>query len=396
MVVDLQDQLLPAGVGVVGASAAVTADAAGREAVRAALAGHVATDRDLVVVFTSCDYDIDLLYSAAAAEAAPARVVGCTSTGGFIGETPVPHGCVAALLEADGRSFGVCHVERELGDIAGTTRRAAEIARADAGDEYPHSVLMLLTDGLTPDQREVARGAYEATGALMSFVGGAAADDLKWQRTCTFGDGKVLDDGILAVWITSELPTVVTVGHGWSPAGRPMLVTRVEGTIVNELDGTPALDVYLADNDYGIEADDPEFFLRVLEHPVGIPNRRGQYDVRQLHAYLPEGGGLNFNTGISEQSILQVMTSDTESLLEGVRLAAREARAQLGRPARLALVFSCGSRLPLLGERVGEEATAIATALGTTALCGFFTYGEFARIDGSSGVHNSSVAILAL
>jgi hypothetical protein len=396
MVVDIQNESLAGSVGAVGASAELIADAAGREAVRVALAGHVATDRDLVVVFTSCDYDIDLLYAAAAAEAAPAKVVGCTSTGGFTHETPVPHGCVAALLEADGRSFGVCHVEREPGDIAGSTRRAAEIARANAGDEYPHSVLMLLTDGLTPDQREVARGAYEATGALISFVGGAAADDLKWQHTCTFGDGRVLDNGILAVWINSELPMAVSVGHGWSPTGRPMLVTRGEGTIVRELDGTPALDAYLAENDHGVKANDPEFFLHVLDHPVGLPNGRGQYDVRQLHAYLPEGGGLNFNTGISEQSILQVMTSDSESLLEGAWLAAREAGAQLGRQARLALVFSCGSRVPLLGERVGEEATAIATELGTTAVCGFFTYGEFARVNGSTGVHNSSVAILAL
>lgn len=394
MIVDVQ-QTMAADVGAVGASAGLTADAAGREAVRMALAGHVASDRDLIVVFTSSDYDIDLLYRAAAAEAAPARVVGCTSAGGFTHDTLVPHGCVAALLEADGRNFGVCHVEREGGDIASTTRRAAEIARANAGDEYPHSVLLLLTDGLTPDQREVARGAYEATGALMSFVGGAAADDLKWQRTCTFGDGKVFDDGILAVWINSDLPMVVTVGHGWSPAGRPMLVTRVEGTVVRELDGMPALDVYLAENDHGIEAGDQDFFLRVIDRPVGLPNRRG-YDVRQLHAFLPEGGGLNFNTGISEQSILQVMTGDSESLLEGVRLAAREARTQLGRAARLALVFSCGSRVPLLGERVGEEAAAIAAALETTNVCGFFTFGEFARMDGSSGVYNSSVAILAL
>lgn len=396
MVVDIQNEAPAGSVGAVGSSAESVAEAAGREAVRMALAGHVATDRDLIVVFTSCDYDIAALYDAAAAEAAPARVVGCTSYGGFTHETPVPHGCVAALLEADGRSFGVCHVEREPGDIAGSTRRAAETARANAGDEHPHSVLMLLTDGLTPDQREVARGAYEATGALTSFVGGAAADDLKWQRTSTFGDGKLLDNGILAVWINSELPTAVSVGHGWSPAGRPMLVTRGEGTIVRELDGRPALDAYLAENDHRVQANDPEFFLHVIDHPVGVPNGRGQYDVRQLHAYLPKGGGLNFNTGISEQSILQVMSSDNESLLEGARLAAREAGAQLGRQARLALVFSCGSRVPLLAERVGEEAAAIAAALGTTAVCGFFTYGEFARMNGSSGVHNSSVAILAL
>ena len=61
-----------------------------------------------------------------------------------------------------------------------------------AGDRYPNSVLLLLTDGLTPDQREVARGAYEVTTAMIPFVGGSSGDNLTWDNTSTFGDGRVL------------------------------------------------------------------------------------------------------------------------------------------------------------------------------------------------------------
>ena len=46
-------------------------------------------------------------------------------------------GCVAALLRADESSFGVCHVERDDDDIAGSARRAAETARERAGDRHP-------------------------------------------------------------------------------------------------------------------------------------------------------------------------------------------------------------------------------------------------------------------
>ena len=379
----------------VGVSEATDAQVAAREAVRGALGDRVPTEHDVVVIFVTSDYDIETLHEAAVAEAAPAHVVGCTATGGLSHEASVARGCVAALLPGDERSYGVCHLQRDDADIAGTARAATEVARQRAGDRYPHSVVLLLTDGLTPDQREVARGAYEVTGALIPFVGGSAGDALQWERTYTFGEGKVLDDGILAVWINSAHPIAVSVGHGWRPAGKPMLVTRTGGTIVHELDGQPAVDAYLSELDRDLAADDPEFFLKVLENPVGLPNARGRYDVRQLHAYLPEGGGLNFNTGISEHSILQVMNSDDESLLEGARQAADSASDQLGGHARLALVFSCGSRVPLLGDRVGEEATAISAGLAGAAVCGFYTYGEFARVNGSTGVHNSSVAILA-
>jgi hypothetical protein len=380
----------------VGHSHVPDSSAAGRAAVRMALTGRVATADDLVVVFASADHDIDALYAAAVAQAAPAGVFGCTDTGGFTDAEQVPSGCVAAVLPAEETSVGVCHVERDDDDIAGSTRRASQSARDRAGDRYPNSVLLLLADGLTSDQRQVARGAYEVTTAVIPFVGGAAADDLTWSRTCTFGDGRVLTNGIVAVWINSACPIGVSVDHGWRPTGRPMLVTRAEDTVVHELDGTPALEAYLAEQGDALDPTDATFFRKVMESPVGVLNARGRYDVRQLHAFLPEGGGLNFNTGISEQSILQVMSSSDDALIEGARRAAREAVQALTSKARLVLVFSCGSRVPLLGDRAREEVMAISSELDGAPVCGFYTFGEFARTTGSSGVHNSSVAILAL
>jgi hypothetical protein len=370
--------------------------AVGRDAVRMALAGQVPTAADLVVVFVSAGYDVEAVFRAAAAEAAPAGVFGCTSTGGFTDAQQVPSGCVAAVLVADECSFGVCHVDLDDNDIAGCTRRAAQAARDRAGDTHPNSVLLLLTDGLASDQREVARGAYEVTTAVIPFVGGAAGDDLAWVRTHTFGDGRVLENGILAVWINSERSMGVSVDHGWRPAGKPMLVTHAEGTVVLELDGAPAVDAYLAEQGDALDPTDADFFHKVMASPVGLPNARGRYDVRQLHAYLPEGGGLNFNTGISEQSILQVMSSNDEALIEGARRAAKDAVLGLSGKARLVLVFSCGSRVPLLGDRVREEVVAISSELDGAPVCGFYTFGEFARTTGSTGVHNSSVAVLAL
>jgi len=361
-----------------------------------ALAGHQPTAEDLIVLFTSVDHDVEALYRAAAAEAAPAGVFGCTSMGGFTNTEQVPSGCVAALLSGDGCSLGVCHVERDDNDIAGSARRAAQEARDRAGDRHANSVLLLLTAGMTPDQREIARGAYEVTTAMNPFVGGAAADNLTWDDTHTFGEGRVLANGILAVWINSERLMSVSVDHGWRPVGKPMLVTRAEGTVVQELDGTPALEAFLSEQGDGLKGTDPEFFRKVMESPVGMPNARGRYDVRQLHAFLPPGGGINFNVGISEQSILQVMSADDDALIEGARRAAQEALRHLGGKARLALVFTCASRVPLLGDRVRDEVEAISSALDGAPVCGFYTFGEFARTAGSSGVHNSSVAVLAL
>jgi hypothetical protein len=377
-----------------GHSSAKDSAEAGRESVRMALAGDRPQAGDLVVIFPSAAYELEQLHQAAIDEAGEAAVVGCTTVGAFTHEQQLAFGCVAAFIPADGVSFGVCHAERDDEDISGFTRRAAEAARDRAGDGGTHEVLMLLCDGLTPDQREMARGAYEVTSALIPLVGGAAGDDLLWQTTFTFGEGRILPNGLVAVWINSERPLAVAVDHGWRPFGKPMLVTRADGAVIYELDGQPALDVYLSERGAALKEDGRSFGEKCMERPIGLPNAHGRYDLRQVHDTVP-GGGLVLTTGVPEQTVVQVMAADEDSLLEGARRTADAVVAQLDEAPRLALVFSCCTRTPLLGERMAEEVDLISSSLGSVPAGGFYTCGEFARVTGSTGIHNSSVAVLA-
>jgi hypothetical protein len=378
-----------------GHSAAEDAQTAGRDCVRGALAGRIPAPGDLVIIFPSASYDLETLHAAALDEAGPASVVGATTVGAFTAEAQLPIGCVAAYIAGDGMSFGVCHAERDDADIAGCTRQAAGTARERAGEGFEHSVLMVLCDGLMPDQREMARGAYEVTSAMIPLVGGAAGDDLNWQATYTFGEGRILANGLVTVWINSERPMAVAVDHGWRPFGKPMLVTRAEGNTILELDGRPALEAYISERGAALKEDARSFGEKCVERPIGLLNAFGRYDLRQIHDTAP-GGGLVLTTGVPEQTVVQVMAGDLEHLLGGARRAAEAAVEQLGSAPRLALVFSSYTRAPLLRERLVEEVGLISSTLGGVAAGGFYTCGEFARVTGSTGIHNSSVAILVL
>ena len=59
-----------------------------------------------------------------------------------------------------------------------------------------------------------------------------------------FHDDRVLRDAAVAVWIGSDQPVPVTVGHGWHAIGLPLLVTKTDGQIVHEIAGRPARDVF--------------------------------------------------------------------------------------------------------------------------------------------------------
>lgn len=278
------------GIGGVGESSAADSEEAGRSAVLAALDGRTPAAGDLVVIFPSVSYDLDALHHGALAAAGPAHVVGATTVGAFTHETQVPSGCAAIHMSSEDASFGVCHVELDDADAGGVTRRAAEAARDRAGERYEHSVLMVMCDGLTPDQREIARGAFEVTSALIPLVGGVAGDDLHWKQTHTFGEGRRLDNGLVCVWINSSRQLGVAVDHGWRPFGKPMLVTRSEGAVLHELDGEPAADVYLAERGLPVNENGRSDAEKYLVRPLGLPNVSGSHDLRQILTHLPDGG----------------------------------------------------------------------------------------------------------
>ncbi len=106
---------------------------------------------------------------------------------------------------------------------------------------------------------------------MIPFVGGSAGDDLSWDSTYSFGEGRMLTNGIVAVWINSASPMGVSVDHGWRPAGKPMLVTRASGTVVHELDGTPAIDAYLAEQGDGLDAARPRLLPQGAQEPGRAP-----------------------------------------------------------------------------------------------------------------------------
>jgi hypothetical protein len=382
-----------------GSSDAADPVEAATHAVRGALAGRSPSAADLVVLFPTVQYDPGLLLAAATAAAGPAQVVGCTAFGSFTADDQVPRGVVAAYLPAGDLTFGVAGVDSIGTDIFAAARRCTQLAQDRAGGEGEHSVLMMFTDGLAGDQREVVRGSYAVTGATVPLIGGAAGENQTLVTTYQFAEGTVMSNGLVAVWINSPHPLGVGVEHGWYPIGEPMIVTRASGNIVHELDGQPAVDAYMSHRGSdplarNLSGSDATFSASVLDHPLGLANASGRLDARHVLDRTEDGGLVLFGH-VSEQSVVQVMAGEWDDLVQAARRATMDAVGQLDTAPRGGLVFSCTGRVAPLGGHLADEASAVADAMPGVPLAGFFTYGEFARVTGSTGFHNATVAVLA-
>jgi len=385
----------------VGDSVAEEAISAAREACVAALNGRTPEARDLMLLFPTVEYDPRVFYQAACEVAAPAHVAGCSSFSSFTKANQVRRGTVAAFIPAGAMSFGVASVDGVGRDIYGAAKDVTQLAFDRAGGEGEHSAVLMFSDGLAGDQREVVRGSYAVTGAAVPLVGGAAGENEQLFTTYQYGDGEVMTNGLVAIWINSPTPLGVGVRHGWHPIGEPMIVTRARGNVVYELDGRPAVEAYLAQraneplsaNLHGFG--DATFTASISDEPLGLANVSGRFDVRHILTRTPEDGLVMFGH-INEQSVVQVMSGDRRDLVDAAALAGSDAVAQLEGAPRGALMFSCTGRIRPLGSELATEAMAVARSMGDCPLAGFFTYGEFARATGSTGFHNATVAVLAL
>ena len=252
--------------------------------------------------------------------------------------------------------------------------------------------MLLFVDGLATEHQALVGGLHRVAGAAVPVVGGGAADDRRLNQTFVFHDGRVLGDAAVAVWIGSDHPLRVTVGHGWHAVGLPLLVTKTDGQIVYEIAGRPAREVFdehirLSDlaepNRVGPGGYYSRHALGLIE-PDGTHLIRGVFigDDEMIHTFVP----------LPVYSAVQVMASDEDELLAVSHEVAE--RAVAGRDASVLLVFSCVSRLDVLaetGRRGGDPASggsrrrADIRALHIRRVRSHEHRGRFAQLGGHGG-----------
>ncbi len=370
-----------------------------RAAAEAAGALDRASHPALALVFATDHYPAEQLSRALAARFAGLPWLGCSAAGLIAGGELLRAGLVVGIVSSDSATVGI----GASGPVSGGPREAGARCVAEALAQLPKAgpgrsrALLQLFNPLTGQADEVVRGAVREGGSALSWVGGGAGDNLRFERTAQFAGGEVFHDHAVAAAI--ELPGRfgVAVRHGFSPYGPPALVTRAEGPRVFELEYEPAFDCYRRTARLrGEEVDQQRFARFAAYHPLGIPQADGLHLIRDPLAM--EEGALRFLAEIPDGSLLRLMQASAEELIASAREAGRAARKQCGGPLAGAVVFDCISRAILLGDRFGEELRALAEELGDPeALMGCLSVGEVGAMGaGVAQFHNKTVAALAI
>jgi hypothetical protein len=380
----------------VGGSADSNAHTAGSEAAREALQGRPAS---LIVVFCPSDIDFAAMLEGIRAEAGNVPLIGCSGVAQLALGGPTEPAVVVSAL--GGLGFEV-HTSVSLNVSAGQRAAGELVAEVVDGLTSEHKLLLLLADGLSGDQHELVRGAYNVVGATVGLAGGCAADQYMYEKTFQFigdADGvRVLSDAVVAAAIGSDAPIGVGVAHGWRKVGEPMVATRSAGGNVYALDGEPALDVFArrVGETRSIANDMPAFRKFAMKHPLGMSRRSGE-DIRVIHGANVEDGSIACLADVPQGALLWTMESDRAGLVSSVDDSYTEAVAALnGVPPLGFMAFDCGVRyLFLEPDGVREEVARFSDRAAGVPLCGFYTMGEIARTRGARGMHHLTLVLVA-
>lgn len=353
---------------------------------------------DLALVFVSQawdDFDARELSHILAKHLAPLHALGCNAGGVVGGRREVeakPAVSVLAMRLPGVRVNGFTITPREL------ERMEDGRALVAALDLYPtdRPKFLALSDPKTCDpQRLLEVFAQAYPGAPV--VGGLASGHLLRRPTWLMLGSELFEEGSAVVALTGDIEFETMVAQGCRPIGEPLVVTRAEGDLLQELGGRPPLEV-LRETLARCTPEDQALSRQALFAGLAREERRsgfkrGDFLVRTLLGFDPETGALKLGASLRRGQTLQFQLRDAHT-------SDLDLQAMLGTlpdagpaPRGALLVNCCGRGQGLYGD-ADHDSGLVQSRRGPMPMAGFFASGEYGPVDGRSFVHGSTSSLV--
>jgi hypothetical protein len=379
-----------------GMSAAASAVVAAKEAAAQALKTLQGQTPKLAIVFASASYDdVEQAARAVRSVIGDAQIVGGTSGACvFAGDKVSARGVSVVLLGGDG-----LEVESRTAPLGNHTyvetvpaaERVAQSADRAAQRGFGHFACLVFAPGISVDGEALVAAVRKGAGPRAQLAGAVTGDDFTMDRSkVLFGD-ELSDDSVVITGIFTRTPVGIAARHGWAAVGAVRTVTRADGIYLHELDGRPALDVWVEDarRAGGTPPEDPkELALYLANHyELGLadgstPRIAVADDKRELVVRAPwairADRAIHLSASVSDGTHVRVLHATRGDLLRASSEAATSAVLRAGSRVSGALVLACSGRLVVLGDSFADEPAGIRLAVDAP-IGGACVYGEIAR-----------------
>ena len=325
-------------------------------------------DPRAILFFASSSFGPDALGLEIGEAFAAATVFGCTTAGEIVSGKMLK-GSVAAMAFEPGDldRIKLCVIE----DLH--NKYAIDNAFASFEEHFGESMLemdpgkfvgIILVDGLSRVEEKLMDRIGDLTN--ISFVGGSAGDDLRFETTHVFADGNAYSNSAVLALLKPKVAFDVIKTQSFCDFGKILHATRVDELRrqVLEFDEKPAIVAY-ADAIGTTVADAPGHFM---SRPVGLMIDGEPY-VRSPQQVKDES--MIFYCNVKEGAELSILQAT--DIVEDTRRAVESKRQEMGNIAGI-INFHCILRTLELENKGQTE--AYGKIFSDIPTIGFSTYGE--------------------
>ncbi|MDH3271826.1 MAG: FIST C-terminal domain-containing protein [Gemmatimonadota bacterium] len=352
-----------------------------------------APDADLVLVFGGASpFRNRALLDELRTQYPHADLLGCSAAGEIVGTQVHDDSIVATAIALERTSVRGARVP--LRSAGGSQEAGRALGKRLRGDGLAH--VFVLSEGLVVNGSELVRGITETIPEGVTVTGGLSGDGARFEETLVLWSDEPRTGQVAAVGFYGS---ALRVGYGslggWDPFGPQRLITRSEGSVLYELDGKPALELYkryLGHHAHELPASGLLFPLAITATSDRDPV------VRTILAIDEQEGSMTFAGDVPEGSVARLMKANFDRLIDGASGAAHTCVESLRDP-ELAILISCVGRKLVLKQRVEEEVEAVRDVVGPDAvMAGFYSYGEISPFmrGACCELHNQTMTITTL
>lgn len=223
---------------------------------------------------------------------------------------------------------------------------------------------------------------------IQVFGGGAFNPNMDDETAVVFSKGNgLLEHGIVFLLLGGQdFHARSTFISGWKPLKRKFQITKADREVLYELDGKPAFDIY--QRFLKINKND-KFFSNTLEFPLFMAH--GDVDILRCPLAVNDDDSLVMSSDVQEDAIVRLAYGDPETILSSIR---HDGQKIADFQPEVIQTFSCAARRAFWGDENISDETIPFNSVAPTS--GFYTHGEFLRMDGDMLNFNVTLVIAAM
>jgi len=367
---------------------------AGRRAAEKAMANASIEQSDFTVAFCGGNHDPMGFLKAVRSVVGEKTLVGGTAVGVITNERASYGGYEAGVAVV--KSSAIRFDAMSVGGLDESEEKAGKtLGSLLAGRSRPDSrgILLFYDSVRTPQPLRVnlasqlVRGVEAGlAGPHVPVLGGGMMKDYQWSGSHVFAGDAAMRQHAVGVLVSGDCSIHHAISHGCEPASDYHTITSIEGPVVKELDGKPALSVIEDIMPVGAGKDWQQYSLLVTLGANKGDDPYGEFDEnaymnRLIAGVNPNDGSVVlFESDFGPGEKVQIMRRSNEHMLSSAQAISTDLlkRVEKANPF-LALYIDCAGRTSGFCGAGAEEGAIIQQTIGSKMpLLGFYSGVEIA------------------